>query len=96
MKTIPLATSVTLTCEEREDLEALAQSRKSEARIVLLAADGHSSPVIARAGGQPPLAGDPDTIAMYLVRRVDEGCTVSTTPPFWLGPVLSELRPRFV
>jgi transposase len=55
MKTIPPATPVTLTAEERKALEALAQSRKSEARmrerarIVLLAADGHSSRAIARA-----------------------------------------------
>jgi hypothetical protein len=28
--------------------------------------------------GRKPLAGDPDTIAMYLVRRADDGCTVST------------------
>ena len=28
--------------------------------------------------GRPPLAGDPDTIAMYLVRRADDGCAVST------------------
>src|SRR4051812_7437571 len=28
--------------------------------------------------GRAPLAGDPDTIAMYLVRRADDGCAVST------------------
>jgi site-specific recombinase XerD len=28
--------------------------------------------------GREPLAGDPDTIAMYLVRRADDGCAVST------------------
>src|SRR5690348_2834251 len=28
--------------------------------------------------GRQPLAGDPDTIAMYLVRRADDGCAVST------------------
>src|SRR4051794_7176772 len=55
MKTIPPATPVTLTAEERKELEALAHARKSEARmrgqaqIVLLAADGHSSRAIARA-----------------------------------------------
>ena len=44
MKTIPEATPITLTTEERQTLEVLAGSRKSEARmrdraqIVLLAA----------------------------------------------------------
>ena len=28
--------------------------------------------------GRNPLAGDPDTIAMFLVRRADDGCAVST------------------
>jgi site-specific recombinase XerD len=28
--------------------------------------------------GREPLTGDPDTIAMYLVRRADDGCAVST------------------
>jgi integrase len=28
--------------------------------------------------GREPLAGDPDTIAMFLVRRADDGCAVST------------------
>jgi integrase len=28
--------------------------------------------------GREPLSGDPDTIAMYLVRRADDGCAVST------------------
>lgn len=55
MKTIPAATPITLGEDERKQLEALAHTRKSEARmrerarIVLLAADGHSSRAIARA-----------------------------------------------
>src|SRR5690348_4305842 len=55
MKTIPPATPITLTAEERQELEALARARRSEARmheraqIVLLAADEHSSRAIARA-----------------------------------------------
>ena len=54
MKTIPEATPITLTTEERQTLEVLAGSRKSEARmreraqIVLLAAAGHGSRAIAR------------------------------------------------
>jgi transposase len=55
MRTIPPATPITLTPAEREELEALAGSRKSEARmrdrarIVLLAAAGQGSRAIARA-----------------------------------------------
>lgn len=55
MRTIPEATPITLSAEEREALEALSGSRKSEARmrerarIVLLAAAGESSRAIARA-----------------------------------------------
>jgi transposase len=54
MKTIPDATPITLTAEERAALEVLAGSRKSEsrmrdrARIVLLAATGLGSRAIAR------------------------------------------------
>ena len=49
MKIIPAATMVVLTPEERQVLEALAGSRKAEARmrdrarIVLLASDGTAS-----------------------------------------------------
>jgi len=49
MRAIPQATQVTLTAEERQTLEALAGSRKSEARnrerarIVLGAAAGQAS-----------------------------------------------------
>ena len=54
MKTIPTATEVALTREERQVLEALAASRKAEARmrdrarIVLLASAGMASRGIAR------------------------------------------------
>jgi integrase len=41
-----------------------------------LTADGHKS--ACQKIGREPLAGDPDTIAMYLVRRADDGCAVST------------------
>jgi len=60
MKSIPLATVVTLTAEERRALEALAGSRKSEARmrdrarIVLLAASGLGSRAVAREAGCTP------------------------------------------
>src|ERR1700733_2687333 len=53
-KPIPQATVIALTIEERKALEALAGSRKSEARmrdrarIVLLAASGIGSRAIAR------------------------------------------------
>ena len=55
MRTIPPATPITLTTDERAALEALAHSRKSEARmrdrarIVLLAAEGLASRAIGRA-----------------------------------------------
>jgi transposase len=54
MKAIPLATPIALNLEERQELESLAGSRKSEARmrdrarIVLLAASGFGSRAIAR------------------------------------------------
>lgn len=54
MKAIPPATVITLTMEERRALEAVASSRKSEARmrdraqIVLLAASGKGSREVAR------------------------------------------------
>lgn len=57
---IPPATPITLTSEERRALQALASSRKSEARmlerarIVLLAADGLASRAIARVIGCTP------------------------------------------
>jgi transposase len=57
MKTIPCATLITLTKEERAVLEALCRSTKSEARmqlrsrIVLLAADGTPSREIGRIVG---------------------------------------------
>src|SRR5882757_3042953 len=57
MKTIPCATTITLTTEERAVLEALTRSTKSEvrmrtrARIVLLAADGTPTREIGRIVG---------------------------------------------
>jgi transposase len=60
MKPIPQATVVSLTAEERRALEALAGSRKSEARmrerarIVLLAASGLGSRAVAREVGCTP------------------------------------------
>ena len=60
MRTIPPATPITLTADERMALEALANSRKSEARmrdrarIVLLAAEGLASRAIGRAFGCTP------------------------------------------
>src|ERR1700722_19941563 len=60
MKAIPQATVMDLTIEERRALEALAGSRKSEARmhdrarIVLLAASGTGSRAIAREVGCTP------------------------------------------
>jgi transposase len=59
-KPIPQATVIALTIEERKALEALAGSRKSEARmrdrarIVLLAASGAGSRAIAREVGCTP------------------------------------------
>ena len=69
MKTIPRATPIVLTHEERQTLEALAGSRKSEARmrdrgrIVLLAAAGVPSRSIAREVG-----GTPGTASKWRVR----------------------------
>jgi len=60
MKPIPAATVIALTVEERKALEALAGSRKSEARmrdrarIVLLAASGAGSRAVAREVGCTP------------------------------------------
>jgi transposase len=60
MKAIPQATVIALTIEERRALEALAGSRKSEARmrdrarIVLLAASGAGSRAVAREVGCTP------------------------------------------
>lgn len=60
MRSISPATPIILTVEERAALEALAKSRKSEARmrdrarIVLLAADGLASRAIGRAVGCTP------------------------------------------
>lgn len=60
MRTIPPATPITLSTDERAALEALANSRKSEARmrdrarIVLLAAGGLASRAIGRAVGCTP------------------------------------------
>jgi hypothetical protein len=60
MKTIPRATPIALTPDERRDLEALAGSRKSEARmgecarIVLLATGGMGSRAIGREVGCTP------------------------------------------
>jgi transposase len=60
MRAIPPATPITLTDEERRELEALAGSRKSEARmrerarIVLSAANGLSSRAVAREVGCTP------------------------------------------
>jgi transposase len=62
MKSIPQATVITLTIEERGALEALAGSRKSEARmrdrarIVLLAASGTGSRAVAREIGCTPVS----------------------------------------
>jgi transposase len=59
-KPIPQATTIALTVEERKALEAIAGSRKSEARmrdrarVVLLAASGTGSRAIAREVGCTP------------------------------------------
>lgn len=69
MKAIPLATPIALTIEERQELEAFAGSRKSEARmrdrarIVLLAASGIGSRAIARDLGHTP-----GTVSKWRVR----------------------------
>ena len=60
MKAMPQPTKIALTSEERRTLEALANSRKSEARmrdrarIVLLAASGLGSRAIGREVGCTP------------------------------------------
>ena len=57
MRTIPCATAITLTAEERSVLEALGRSTKTEARmrdrarIVLLAAEGVATREIGRIVG---------------------------------------------
>ncbi|HUB16529.1 MAG TPA: IS630 family transposase [Acetobacteraceae bacterium] len=69
MRKIPQATPITLTAEERQALEALAGSRKSEARmrdrarIVLLAAAGMASRAIGREVGC-----EPGTVSKWRVR----------------------------
>jgi transposase len=69
MKAIPLATPIALTIKERQELEALAGSRKSEARmrdrarIVLLAASGIASRAIARE-----VSCTPGTVSKWRVR----------------------------
>jgi transposase len=69
MKAIPQATVIALTIEERKALEALAGSRKSEARmrdrarIVLLAASGTGSRAVAREVGCTP-----GTVSKWRVR----------------------------
>jgi len=69
MKPIPMATPVSLSPEERTALEALAGSRKSEARmrerarIVLLAASGLGSRAVARKMGCTP-----GTVSKWRVR----------------------------
>src|SRR5438045_2704501 len=58
MRTIPCATAITLTAEERRVLEALGRSTKTEARmrdrarIVLLAAEGVATREIGRIVGR--------------------------------------------
>jgi transposase len=72
MRKIPQATPITLMPEERRVLEALAGSRKSEARmrdrarIALLAADGIASPAIAREVGC-----EPGTVSKWRVRYAE-------------------------
>jgi transposase len=69
MRSIPRATPIALTAEERRTLEVLAGSRKSEARmkeratIVLLAAEGLGSRAIAREVGCMP-----GTVSKWRVR----------------------------
>jgi LuxR family transcriptional regulator, maltose regulon positive regulatory protein len=69
MKIILQATTVALTPEERQALEALAGSRKAEARmrdrarIVLLASTGMASRAIAREVGCTP-----GTVSKWRVR----------------------------
>ena len=72
MRKIPQATPITLMSEERRAREALAGSRKSEARmrdrarIVLLAADGMASRAIAREVGC-----EPGTVSKWRVRYAE-------------------------
>jgi transposase len=73
MKIIPAATTVALTSEERQVLEALAGSRKAEARmrdrarIVLLASTGMASRAIAREVGCTP-----GTVSKWRVRYAND------------------------
>src|SRR6185437_8963917 len=73
MKIIPVATKIALTPEERQVLEALAGSRKAEARmrdrarIVLLASAGMASRAIAREVGCMP-----GTASKWRVRYASE------------------------
>jgi transposase len=73
MKIIPAATTVELTPEERQVLEALAGSRKAEARmrdrtrIVLLASAGMASRAIARE-----VRCTPGTVSKWRVRYANE------------------------
>jgi integrase len=67
---------------ELEDLEARAaiyatRARGDGTRRAYRAAWAGFSTWCASLGREP-LSGDPDTIAMYLVRRADDGCAVST------------------
>jgi transposase len=69
MRAIPSATPIALTIQERQELEAFAGSRKSEARmrdrarIVLLAASGIASRAVARGVGCTP-----GTVSKWRVR----------------------------
>src|ERR1700761_5704188 len=69
MTSISAATPINLTPTERQELEALANARKSEARmrerarIVLLAAAGHGSRAIGRE-----LHCTPGTVSKWRVR----------------------------
>src|SRR4030081_3077558 len=73
MNIIPAATTVTLTLEERQVLEALARSRKDEARmrdrarIVLLASTSMASRAIAREVGCTP-----GTVSKWRVRYAND------------------------
>ena len=82
MKTIPRATPIALTADERRELDALAGSRKSEvrmrerARIVLLAAGGLGSRAIGRAVGCTPGTASmisPTRLSRQLRRMLDLG-----------------------
>src|SRR6201996_9658673 len=73
MKIIPAATPIALTPEERQVLEALANSRKAEARmrdrarIVLLASTSMASRAIAREVGCTP-----GTVSKWRVRYAND------------------------